>query len=112
MAQAFANIYGAGKIVAYSAGSNPSGIINPKAISAMHELGYDLKKHSSKSINDIPKQKYDYVITMGCGDECPFIEAGKREDWEIADPKNIAKEEFRKVRDLIKNKVIKLIDEL
>lgn len=109
MAQAFANIYGKEKTIALSAGSSPSGKINPKAIAAMKEMGYDLSTHQSKSINDIPFETYDYVITMGCGDSCPHLPAKKRIDWQIPDPKNMNENEFRKIRDLIAEKVKELI---
>ena len=72
MAQAFAIIHGSGKANAYSAGSHPLGKINPKAITAMKELGYDLSAHSSKSFNEIPELEYEHLITMGCGDKCPY----------------------------------------
>ena len=105
IAEAFARIHGAGKVEAYSAGSKPSGQVNQKAIEAMREIGYDLSKHRSKSLDDIPDVQYDFVATMGCGDECPFIRAARREDWNIPDPKNLPADEFRKVRDLIESKV-------
>lgn len=105
MAEAFAKIHGGGIVEAYSSGSRPSGKVNPKAIAAMQELGYDLTKHTSKSLNEIPDVEYDFVATMGCGDECPFIRAKRREDWAIPDPKHLDAEEFRKVRDLIESKV-------
>ncbi|NUM51070.1 MAG: arsenate reductase ArsC [Flavobacteriales bacterium] len=109
MAQAFACIYGKGKIMAFSAGSSPSGKINPKAIAVMKEVGYDLSTHQSKSITDIPFNTYDYVVTMGCGDNCPNLPAKKRIDWQIPDPRNMNENEFRKVRDLISEKVKELI---
>ncbi|MES2767008.1 MAG: arsenate reductase ArsC [Bacteroidota bacterium] len=106
MAQAFALMHGNGKIEALSAGSRPSGKINPKAIAAMSELGYDLTTHASKSLDDIPREEpFDYVITMGCGDECPFIPARERFDWQIPDPRDMQPEDFKKVRDLIETKV-------
>ena len=108
MAQAFANMYGKEKIMAFSAGSSPSGKINPKAIAAMQEIGYDLSTHQSKSITDIPFDTYDYVVTMGCGDNCHHLPAKKRIDWQIPDPKNMNENEFRKVRDLIAEKVKEL----
>jgi len=67
----------------------------------MAELGYDMVVHYSKSLQEIPRVKFDYVITMGCGDECPFIPARYHEDWELPDPKNLPLEEFRRVRDQI-----------
>ena len=96
MAQAFAKIIGGDKVDAYSAGSNPSGKINPKAIHAMSLLGYDLSKHDSKSLTEIPLIEYDYAITMGCGDECPLVKAQNRKDWDIPDPRNMEEEEFLK----------------
>jgi protein-tyrosine-phosphatase len=112
MAEAFAKIHGKGKVEAYSSGSRPSGIINPKAIEAMKELGYDLTTHTSKSLNEIPDVEYDFVATMGCGDECPFVRAKLREDWQIPDPKHLEPEEFRKVRDLIEQKVKEMLERI
>ncbi len=109
MAQAFAKIYGAKKVIAYSAGSKPSGKINPKAISAMHDIGYDLSVHDSKSLAEIPDIEYEYAITMGCGDECQLVKAKHRIDWQIPDPRNLEGEAFNKIRDDIKNRVIKLL---
>ena len=109
MAEAFARLHGQGKVEAYSAGSRPSGQINPKAIAAMREIGYDLGKHASKSLTKIPDVEYDFVATMGCGDECPYVRAKRREDWEIRDPKNMSEEEFRVVRDEIESKVKELL---
>jgi arsenate reductase len=105
MAEAFARLHGGDTVEAYSAGSRPSGQVNPKAIQAMSELGYDLSKHTSKSLSDIPDVEYDLVATMGCGDECPFVRAKGHEDWEIPDPKDLDPDEFRRVRDLIEEKV-------
>lgn len=110
MAEAFAKIHGKGKVEAYSSGSKPSGIINPKAIAAMKELGYDLTEHNSKSLEQIPQIKYDYAITMGCGDECPFVIAEYRDDWKLDDPKNMEPVEFNKVRDEIQRRVKDLLE--
>ncbi|MFN8299297.1 MAG: arsenate reductase ArsC [Chitinophagales bacterium] len=109
MAQAFARMYGAGKVEAYSAGSRPSGKINPKAEAAMQELGYDLTTHDSKGLDQLPDVTFEYAITMGCGDECPFLKAVHREDWAIPDPRNMEPEEFNEVRDQIKEKVLQLL---
>jgi len=109
MAEALARMYGAGRVEAYSAGSRPSGQVNPKAINAMKELGYDLSQHSSKLLSEIPDVEYDFVATMGCGDECPFVRTKEREDWDIPDPKDMEPDEFRAVRDLIEAKVKNLI---
>ena len=110
MAQAFANIWGGEAVEAYSAGSKPSGKINPKAIAAMAELGYDLAKHQSKSLNEILPITFDYVVTMGCGDACPWVPAKHRIDWQIPDPRELEGEAFNQVRDLISEKVKSLID--
>ena len=112
MAQAFATMYGGDNVVALSSGSRPSGKINPKAIAAMQELGYDLSSHQSKSLDEIPKVEYEYAITMGCGDECPLVNAKNREDWQLPDPRNMEPEEFRKVRDEIKHRVIDLLNQI
>lgn len=109
MAEAFAKMQGKGKIMSFSAGSRPSGKINEKAIEAMKELGYDLSGHTSKSVDDFRDEYFDYVITMGCGDQCPNIYAKHREDWNIPDPKNLPINEFREVRNMIDDKVKKLM---
>jgi protein-tyrosine-phosphatase len=109
MAEAFARLYAGNMLEASSAGSRPSGEVNPKAVVVMAELGYDLAKHRSKSLGEIPQVRYDYVITMGCGDECPFIPAENHEDWDIPDPKDLPLDEFRKVRDLIRQRVEELV---
>jgi arsenate reductase len=109
MAEAFARIHGAGRIGAYSAGSRPSGRVNPRAVEFMGEVGYDLSQHQSKSLTDIPDVEYDVAVTMGCGDECPRVRARRREDWGIPDPKEMPAEEFRAVRKLIEEKVKDLI---
>lgn len=108
MAEAFARMAGAD---AYSAGSRPSGKVNPKAIEAMKELGYDLTGHYSKSLDELPNEAFDVAVTMGCGDQCPNLMAARREDWAIPDPKEMAPEQFREVRDLIAKKVRELCQE-
>ncbi|KAA3611420.1 MAG: arsenate reductase ArsC [Planctomycetota bacterium] len=112
MAQAFAKILGGEKVEAYSAGSKPSGVVNPKAISSMKEIGYDLSVHDSKSLQEIPQVRYDAAVTMGCGDACPSIEAGIREDWQIPDPKHLEPAAFAEIRDLIRGQVADLIQRL
>lgn len=109
MAEAFARIYGSEGVEAYSAGSRPSGVVNPKAIESMREIGYDLATHESKSLDDLPDVEWDFVATMGCGDECPFVRAKRREDWQIPDPKEMNAADFRQVRDEIGEKVRSLL---
>src|SRR5262245_12248073 len=105
MAEAFARLRGEGKVHAFSAGSRPSGRINPKAIAAMKAIGYDLTTHSSKGLQSFNGQQVDVAVTMGCGDECPLVLAKRRVDWNIPDPRDMAPEQFQAVRDLIENKV-------
>ena len=113
ISQAFARILGGENIEAYSAGSKPSGKINPKAIQSMKELGYDLSTHHSKSLEEVKKYApFDAVVTMGCGDACPWMPAKKFIDWEIPDPKEMNEADFRQVRDLIKTKVTELLKSL
>jgi len=113
MSEAFANIYGGDQIQAFSAGSKPSGVINPKAITAMKELGYDLSSHHSKSLEDVKQSApFDAVVTMGCGDACPWMPTKKFIDWEIPDPKNMNEKDFNKIRDLVGEKVKDLVQEL
>lgn len=110
MSQAFAKILGGSRVEAYSAGSRPSGKINPKAIAAMKELGYDLSSHHSKSLEEVKADApFDAVVTMGCGDACPWMPAKQFIDWQIPDPRDMNEEDFRKVRDFIKGKVAELI---
>lgn len=110
MSQAFARIHGGDAVEAYSAGSKPSGIVNPKAIAAMKELGYDLSVHDSKSLQEVETfAPFDAVVTMGCGDACPWMPAKKFIDWQIPDPKHMEPAEFNKVRDFIEEKVKQLL---
>ncbi len=112
MAEAFARIHGGDRVEAWSAGSRPSGRVNPKAIEAMRELGYDLTSHTSKSLTEIASGEYAAAVTMGCGDACPHVAARLREDWQIPDPREMPPEQFRDVRDLIERKVRELLARL
>jgi arsenate reductase len=110
MSQAFATMHGGNTIEAYSAGSKPSGIVNPKAIAAMRELGYDLGTHDSKSLQEVEEHApFDAVVTMGCGDACPWMPAKQFIDWQIPDPKHMEPAQFNEVRDLISEKVKELL---
>src|SRR5688572_6040633 len=111
IAEGFAKKIGANRIEVWSAGSKASGKVNPTAIELMREKGVDLSQHQSKNLTDLPKVQWDYVITMGCGDACPFVPSRKTEDWGIPDPKNLPLEEFRQVRDQIEKKVQDLVTE-
>ena len=111
MAEAFAHMYGGAGIDAQSAGSRPSGQINPKAVRFMAELGYDLNRHASKSLDQV-EGAFDAVVTMGCGDSCPWVPARRREDWNLPDPKHMDDEGYRAVRDDIGARVKRLLASL
>lgn len=112
MAEAFARMHGEGLVEAHSAGSHPSGTVNPRAIDAMAEVGYDLSTHHSKSLDEIPQNPYDVVVTMGCGDDCPLVPATRREDWDLPDPRDMRRQEFREVRDRIEKLTKRLVEEV
>lgn len=112
MAEAFARMHGGEAVEAFSAGSRPSGVVNPRAIAFMSEVGYDLTTHHSKSLELFNGQDVYVAVTMGCGDACPRVDARRREDWTIPDPKDLPAAEYRQVRDLIEQKVIALLASL
>ena len=110
MAEAFANIHGHRKYKSFSAGSKPSGTVNPMAIASMNQLGYDLAAHHSKSLKDIEQEApFEVVVTMGCGDACPWIPAKKFIDWQIRDPRDMPPDRFNEVRNEIESKVKELL---
>lgn len=111
MAEALARLLGGPDIDALSAGSAPSGHINPKAVRAMAELGYDLTSHRSKPLNEI-EGSFDAVVTMGCGDNCPWIPARRHEDWKLPDPKHLDENDYRSIREEIAKRVRSLIGSL
>jgi protein-tyrosine-phosphatase len=115
MAEAFARLHAQRlglAIEVASAGSRPSGVVNPKAIAAMKEVGCDLTVHRSKSLKEVEATPFDVVVTMGCGDACPFVRAQRRIDWQIPDPKALPPREFNQIRDLVSSEVLKLLREL
>ncbi len=112
MAEAFARMHGGGRVEPYSAGSRPSGKVNPRAIAAMGARGYDLTTHRSTGLSDIPSGEWDAVVTMGCGDECPFVPAKLREDWALPDPRAMEPPEFNAVADEIERRVRDLLGRL
>jgi protein-tyrosine-phosphatase len=109
MAEAFAHMHGGADVEAHSAGSRPSGRVNPRAIEFMREVGYDLTTHTSKSLDQFNGREVEVAVTMGCGDECPLVRAKRREEWQIPDPKEMPPEQYREVRDLIERKVQELL---
>ena len=111
MAEGFARTLGRGRVAAFSAGSRPSGIVNPRAIQFMKEKGIDLSAQLSKGLDDLPQVRWDWIVTMGCGDACPTLPAMHRLDWELPDPKHLPDDEFRAVRDRIEGLVAALLAE-
>ena len=109
MAEAFARMHGAGVADPASAGSRPGAAINPRAVAAMAERGYDLTAHRPTSLAEIHPGPYAYVVTMGCGDACPWVAAEHREDWALPDPRDLPPDEYRAVRDDIERRVVDLI---
>lgn len=113
MAEAFARMHGGAEVEALSAGSKPSGRINPKAVRFMGELGYDLSAHASKSLAEVTGGgEFDAVVTMGCGDDCPWVPAKRREDWALPDPRDMDDDCYRAVRDEIGQRVQALLASL
>lgn len=112
MAEAFARMHGGARVQPVSAGSRPSGRVNPKAIAAMREKGYDLGAHRSRSLEEVATGSFDAVVTMGCGDACPWVPAALREDWELPDPRDLPPAEFNEVRDEIERRVRDLLARL
>jgi len=121
MAEAFAKKLGEGKITAESAGTQPGGSLNPQAVEAMEEIGYNMSAHYPKVMTHEMVESADKVITMGCGVNLDDIEHGgaicpavfvESEDWGLEDPKGQSAEKVREIRDLIKAKVERLIEEM
>lgn len=115
MAEAFARHLGGARVQALSAGSRPSGVVNPRAIASMREIGLDLSAHASKSLAQAAPAggpPFDAVVTMGCGDACPWVPARRRVDWQVPDPKALEPAEFARVRDQLRRQVQALLDEL
>ncbi len=112
MAAGFMQHLGKGQIDVLSAGSAPKDSINPIAIEAMAELGIDIANNVPKILTTEAVQASDVVITMGCGDACPFYPGKRYEDWVLEDPAGQGIEPVRVIRDEIKARVEALISEL
>lgn len=109
MAEGFARKYGAGQIEAFSAGSRPAGAVNPRAVALMAERGCDLSAQAPTPVSAFEGQAVDAVVTMGCGDACPWLPASRRLDWDLPDPKLLSDDAFRGVRDDIEQRVRALL---
>jgi protein-tyrosine-phosphatase len=112
MAAGFMNAIGAGRVEVLSAGSAPKDSINPIAVQAMQEVGIDISNNVPKVLTSEAVQESDAVITMGCGDACPFYPGKRYEDWVLDDPAGQGIESVRVIRDDIKQRVEQLLSEL
>ncbi|NKY11603.1 arsenate reductase ArsC [Cellulomonas hominis] len=112
MAAGFMTALSGGKVEVRSAGSAPADSINPVAVEAMAELGIDITDQKPKILTPDAVQASDVVITMGCGDACPFFPGVRYEDWELEDPAGKDIETVRRVRDDIRGRVEALLGEL
>ena len=112
MAAGFMNSLGAGRVEVLSAGSAPKDSINPIAVQAMQEVGIDISNNVPKVLTPEAVQESDAVITMGCGDACPFYPGKRYEDWVLDDPAGQGIESVRVIRDEIKKRVEQLLSEL
>jgi protein-tyrosine-phosphatase len=112
MAAAYLTHLSGGRIEVRSAGSAPADAVNPAAVQAMAEEGIDMSAQTPKILTDQAVQDSDVVITMGCGDACPFYPGKRYEDWALEDPAGKGVASVRPIRDDIKNRVRQLIVEL
>ncbi len=111
MAEAWTKKFGKEIVDVYSAGTEKYHEIKPLAKKVMEEVGINMDDQHPKLLEDIP-QKVDYLITMGCDVECPIIPNIEREEWQLDDPSNKSIEDYRKTRDIIRNKVEELIKKI
>ena len=112
MAAGFMTALSGGRVEVRSAGSMPADQVNPVAVAAMAEVGIDITAERPKVLTGDAVQASDVVITMGCGDACPFFPGVRYEDWELEDPAGKDIETVRRVRDEIRGRVAALLAEL
>jgi arsenate reductase len=112
MAAGFMSTLSGGKVEVLSAGSAPKDSINPIAVEAMAEVGIDIANNVPKILTTEAVQQSDVVITMGCGDTCPFFPGKRYEDWVLDDPAGQGIESVRVIRDEIKKRVEDLLKEI
>jgi protein-tyrosine-phosphatase len=104
---------GGDRVVVRSAGSAPADRVNPAVVEVMAELGLDMSRRFPAPLTDAAVRASDVVVTMGCGDACPFFPGRRYEDWELADPARAAgPDEVRAIRDEIRRRVERLLAEL
>lgn len=112
MAAAFLTQLSDGRVEVRSAGSEPADQVNPAAVAAMAEVGIDIAAETPKILTDQAVRDSDVVVTMGCGDTCPFYPGKRYEDWVLEDPAGQGVEAVRPIRDDIRRRVEALIEEL
>ena len=112
MAAGFLEHLGEGRVEVLSAGSEPTDRVNPVAVAAMAEVGIDIAAATPKVLTADAVRVSDVVVTMGCGDACPFFPGTRYEDWELDDPAGQGIEAVRPIRDEIRRRVEKLVQEL
>jgi len=112
MAAGFLEHLGEGRVEVLSAGSEPTDRVNPVAVDAMAEVGIDIAAATPKVLTADAVRVSDVVVTMGCGDACPFFPGTRYEDWELDDPAGRGIEEVRPIRDEIRRRVERLVEEL
>ena len=114
MSQALFERAAAGRHTAESAGSvaDPAGHVHPEVVTAMAELGVDVSARRPQRLSHELAQRADLVVTMGCGDTCPYIPGKRYIDWDLPDPKGRPVDEVRATRDEIAQRVAGLLDEL
>ena len=112
MAAGLLDYHGAGRVVVQSAGSAPGDEINPSAVAVMADLGIDISAEFPKPLTDDAVMAADVVITMGCGDECPFYPGKRYLDWDVTDPAELPPEQVGPIRDEIDRRVLVLLAEL
>lgn len=104
IAEAITNSLYSEKFQAWSAGSSPSSQVNPRALKSLEEIGI-IHKGQPQPISDFFEHRFDYIISMGCGDACPVVEGAKNLEWNIPDPKDLQIQDFNEVRDLIHDEI-------
>ena len=112
MAAAFARAIGGERVVVHSAGSAPGESLNPAVVAAMLEVGLDISHEAPKKLTDQMALDADVIVTMGCGDQCPYYPGKRYEDWELTDPAGQPVEVVRTIRDEVRRRVGDLIEQL
>ncbi len=112
MAAAFLDQMAHGEVIVRSAGSAPADEINAAVVEAMLEVGIDISQEFPKPLTDDGVREADVVITMGCGDECPFFPGKRYEDWELDDPAGKTLDQIRPIRDELRSRVQSLLASL